>query len=126
MKTVFRWFLPTLSVLSIVFFSGPASAGMIATPQAAGGELPMRQAAIERLESQLAESGEALPPAAVESLTTMPTADLLALSAAAESEIHAGRHHGRWFWYTLGLFVLLWWAVADGIGHHHHHHHDCD
>ncbi|MCE9582150.1 MAG: hypothetical protein K8T20_06630 [Planctomycetes bacterium] len=126
MKTVFRSFLPTLAVLSLVFFSGPASAGMIATPNAAGNDVPAHRAAVERLQSRLAEAGEVLPPAALESLDAMPTADLLAMASAVESTVRAGHHHHRWVWFTLGIFVVLAWLLADGVGHHHHHHHPWD
>ena len=122
MKNVLRAILPALALFSLLVFSTPVCADMVPTPRAASGENSGREAALKALKAQLAEAAPELPQVA-EALDRMPTADLLALRGAVESATHAGRHHShRWFWWTFGIFVTLWWLAFD----HHAFHHHCD
>ncbi len=120
MKTVLRAFLPALGVLSMLVFSNPAAAGMVATPRAAAGEDPGREAALAVLKSRLAEV-----PEAARGLDQLPTSELLALSSAVEAAEHAGRHghfDRRWFWWTIGILLVLWWLAFDHERYERHCH----
>lgn len=117
MKT-FRFVLPSLAVVSILAFSTPAVAGMVATPRAAAqGE---RDAALQLLRARMAEAGpdvEAYAPG----LDSLTTPELLALSGTIESGLAAGHH--RAFWLTVGIFALIFFLAFD---HHRFHHCWCD
>jgi hypothetical protein len=122
MSTVLRAFLPALALLSLLVFSHPASADMVPTPGPASGGTSPREEALAELKLQFARAAPEMPQLA-QALEAMPTADLLALRAASDSTVRAGRHHSHaWFWWTIGIFITLWWLAFDHDRFHHHCH----
>lgn len=117
MKSVLRAFLPALALLSLLVFSNPVAADMVRTPRTT-----TREDALAALKTQVAETAPGMPHLA-EALDCMPTSDLLALRGAFDSAVHAGGHDSHvWIWWTIGLFVTLWWLVFDRHAFHHHCH----
>ncbi|KAF0242516.1 MAG: hypothetical protein FD180_3858 [Planctomycetota bacterium] len=81
MNSVHRSFLSTLALLSLLLFSNPAAAGMIATPRADRESGEARKAALKRVAERL--------PQSVDRLQDLPTAELLVLANTPESALRA-------------------------------------
>lgn len=120
MRSLLRFSLPFVAVESLLVFSQPAVAGMVATPRVSAEK--EREAALAQLKARFVAEGPD-GAAVAQQLDALPTPELKALAAQAESGVAAGNHNHRWFWLTVGIFVLLWFAAFD---HHRFHRCLCD
>lgn len=100
MSRMCRTVLPALALISIVFFSNTAVAGMVATPSPDAG----RAAALETVQHRLAGAGIPAP-----SLEKVSTATLEALAAAPESGIRAG---AAWLYVSIAAVLVALLVIA--------------